>query len=275
MQLITPTKPLLAGLLLLGATQAHATLTSYNVNGVDLVYSSVSDVTWTKDASLLRSMFVSQGFNNVVGDIIATSPTITNTPNLLNPTGVYTIRASDFDSYGVTTWFGAMTYVNYLNSINYAGSNQWRLPTVIDTGSLGCNFANSGTDCGFNVAGNGSAAGNELSELYYQELGGKGYYSSNGALQSGYGMPNTATFDNERWGYWSGTEYMPSPLAAWMFSNDDGLQTYFNMDALLNVWVVSPGQISVVPEPDSFALLFSGLSLLGLLTARRKSYSTS
>lgn len=70
-----------AASLLLASLNAHAELTSYNPNGVDLVYSSVSDVTWTKDANLLGSMIASRGFDTVVNEIIAASPIITNTPN--------------------------------------------------------------------------------------------------------------------------------------------------------------------------------------------------
>ena len=112
---------------------AQATLINYTNDGKELVYSTVSDVTWTKDANLLGALFASQGFNTVVNAIIAASPTISNLPNPISPTGIYTLSASDFNSSGGVTWFGAMGYVNYLNSINYGGSSQWRLPSWSNT----------------------------------------------------------------------------------------------------------------------------------------------
>ncbi|MFQ6332928.1 PEP-CTERM sorting domain-containing protein [Methylophilus sp. 3sh_L] len=271
MQLITPTKPLLAGLMLLAATQAHAKLTSYTANGTDLVYSSVSDVTWTKDANLLGSMFASQGFDTVVNAIIAASPTISNTPNFYSPTGTYIISASDFSSNGSTSWFGAIAYINYLNSISYAGGNQWHLPTIIDRGTPGCDFfAYSGTDCGYNSATNGTAKGDELAELYYQELGSLASKDIYGDNQPDYGIkdPNN-TFVNEQSSlYWSGTESAPNADGAWGFGTNYGYQSpSVKNDSFTNslfyAWAVSPGQIAAVPEPESVAMLLAGIGLLG------------
>jgi ABC-type sugar transport system substrate-binding protein len=44
-----------------------------------------------------------------------------------------------------------LAFINYLNSTSYGGTNQWRLPGMTDTGAAGCDFGNSGTDCGYNV----------------------------------------------------------------------------------------------------------------------------
>lgn len=94
---------------------AHATLTSYTVNGTDLVYSSVSDVTWTKDANLLSTWIGtssdndSNGTLDIIDAIIAASPTISNTPNFYDGyTGTYSLSSSDFSSDGKVSWFGAM-----------------------------------------------------------------------------------------------------------------------------------------------------------------------
>ena len=53
---------LTASLLLALAFNAQASLTSYNASGVDLVFSSVSDVTWTKDGNLLQTLGNTQGY---------------------------------------------------------------------------------------------------------------------------------------------------------------------------------------------------------------------
>lgn len=248
----SPIKPtLIAAALALGSMSlsAHATLTSYAANGKDLVYSSVSDVTWTKDGNLLGTLFASQGFNNVVSAIIAASPTISNTPNFLSPTGSYTLSASDFSTNGQTSWFGALAYVNYLNSIQYAGSNQWYLPTVVDT------------TLGYNTTTNGAAKGDELVELFYKELNGT----------AGNSIPNNPIFDNEQTSdYWSGTEYVPLPYHVWYLVTGNGFQDYDTKDGMLSAWAVSPGKVAAVPEPESVAMLLLGLGVLGGVLRRRR-----
>jgi hypothetical protein len=230
---------------------AQAALTSYTSGGQEVVYSSVSNVTWTKDANLLGSMITSQGFTTVVNNILSVSPTISNTPNFLSPTGTYSLASSiNFSIDGRVTWFGAMAFINYLNSTNYAGSNQWRLPTVANT------------SFGTNTATNGTTAGDELTELFYSELGG----TANRAI------PNTATFDNEQANaYWSGTEYASDPRGAWGFFTNGGAQGFDFKNRGYYAWAVSPGQIaapSAVPIPAAAWLFGSGL--VGLAGMRRR-----
>ncbi|MBF4991885.1 PEP-CTERM sorting domain-containing protein [Methylophilus sp. QUAN] len=257
-------KAVISGLIALNSLCAQATLTSYSSNGVDLVYSSVSDVTWTKDGNLLGSMIASQGFDTVVNAIIASSPTITNTPNgyisyndhsFYRLNSIYTVTESDFvDPTGLTTWWGAMAFANYLNSINYGGSSQWRLPTA----------AYIGNDA-YNTNTNGVIEGDELTELFYHELKGEPYYS----------VPDTITFDNETAIFWTGTELAADVLPfgryqAWAFINLYGFQFDKFKDASSHAWVVSSGQIAAVPEPDSLVMLLAGFGLLGIAIRRHK-----
>lgn len=247
MQLITTTKPLLAGVMLLVATHAHATLTNYTASGQEVVYSSVSNVTWTKDANLLGSMFASQGFNTVVNAIIAANPTI-NTPHYANPSGIYTLSDNDFVDNGRVTWFGALAFVNYLNKISYAGNNQWRLPSVIvETEGV--------------IRGNNIAFGNEYFELFYEEL--------NGA--TGNNIPDSVFFDNEQMrGYWTGKEHNLNPNTAWMFYSQLGEQNNRGKQLQGFVWAITQGQITSVPEPDSLAMLLLGLGVMGNVVRRRR-----
>lgn len=245
---------------------AQATLTSYTANGVDLVYSSVSDVTWTKDGNLLGSLMAAStdndgnGFLDVIDAIVALAPKIATKqiPGYL-PDGIYNLTPSEFSSDGRTTWFGAVAYVNYLNSINYAGSNQWYLPTV------------ENATVGYNTNINGTNKGDELVELYYQELGSKGAYDANGNLQQNYGLEDRENkFINEKsYAYWSGTPDISSPYYdAWVFLTDSGQQNT-NSDVLFYSWAVTPGQISPVPAPEAAWLFATGLPIIGV-TARRK-----
>lgn len=269
---------LLASALLLGSLNAQAELTSYNNEGVDLVYSSVSNVTWTKDANLFATFVNAQGFDNLVNAIIAASPVIYDTPNLYDypvaNSGERTLsRNPDFfrsGGLGLISWWGAKGFVNYLNSISYGGSDDWRLPTVTDIGKVGCYGGNNGSDCGYNVATNGTSAGDELAELYYTELGGKGAISTSGAAQTGFGLPNTNTFDNEQRSYWSGTENPLSNTQALMFYTSNGEQGSFTKLGGRYVWAVTSGQIAAVPEPESFAMLLAGLGVLGFATRRKQ-----
>jgi hypothetical protein len=233
---------------------AQATLTRYTANDMGVVYSSVSDVTWTKDGNLLGSMFTTQGFDTVVDAIIAASPTITNTPSNINLSGIYTISSTDFMADGRTSWFGAMAFINYLNNIEYAGSDQWRLPTIV-------NFT-----IGYNTPSNGSTTGSEYSELFYQELG------------SGAALPInlTPTFINEQVGYyWSGTEYANDSNISWFYNMHGGRQTATYKYFYLYAWAVSPGKFAwgepiAVPEPERVALLIPGLGLIGIVLRRRR-----
>ncbi len=237
-------KAILAASIALISFNAHATLTSYNVNGVDLVYSSVSDVTWTKNANLIYSMINDIGFDELVSDVIAAN----NTTNLA-------LSASDFENspiarYGWVSWAGGMAFANYLNSISYGGRNNWRLPTVANT------------NIGWDLTTNDNVSGDELSELFYKELGGS-------ALDK---LPDTPIFDNEQFdAYWTGTEFSANSENAWIFMNNEGNQQVISKtDFRIYAWFVSPSQVATVPEPENLSMLFAGLGLVSLLANRKK-----
>ncbi|WP_229008446.1 DUF1566 domain-containing protein [Methylophilus sp. Leaf408] len=240
-------KFLIAGLIALNSLSANAELTPFNSNGVDLVYSSVSDVTWTKDANLIYSMINDIGFNELVSNVIAANST-TNSP----------LSVSDFENsplarYGWVSWAGGMAFANYLNTINYGGRNNWRLPTVANT------------NIGWGLTTNDNVRGDELSELFYKELGGS-------ALDK---LPDTPIFDNEQFdAYWTGTEFSANSKNAWIFMNNEGNQQVISKTNFrIYAWFISPGQTSAVPESKSVLMLFAGLGLIGLVARRRNCYS--
>ncbi|WP_081726689.1 PEP-CTERM sorting domain-containing protein [Methylophilus sp. 5] len=247
--------------------QANAALVSYTSDGADLVYSSISDVSWTKDAHLLSSMISNSGYSTVVDAILTANAGVTfgSTP--------YTLSNADFSNVGETSWWGAMAFVHYLNTINYAGSDAWRLPTVTDIGNDGCNWSLGGTDCGYNAATNGTAAGDEMAELYYKELNGQAYSGEH----SQYHGINSPLFSNVQSFYWTGTELITDPNNAFIFFATYGDQsTYMKNSTVWYAWAVSPGSVipvdvpTAVPEPETNALLLAGLGLILMFAVLRK-----
>jgi hypothetical protein len=52
------------------------------------------------------------------------------------------------DHNGRMTWYEA---TGWAEDLVFGGYDDWRLPSVIDSGTPGCKFAFSGTDCGHDV----------------------------------------------------------------------------------------------------------------------------
>lgn len=244
-------------LLSLFSSHSHAALTNFSSNGSEVVYSSAGNITWTKDANLLGSMINAQGFSTVVNSILGAY------------SGSYTLTSSDFQINGSATWYGAGAFVNYLNSISYAGTDQWRLPEIIDIGTPGCSFPLNNVDCGYNV----DTSTGEMAKLYYDELGAKAIKDTKGNYQFDVaGIPDTGFFDNEvRDIYWSSPESL-NPSGAWIFATDDGVQLDgYSRTSHSYIWAVTSALISPVPEVDNVAMLMAGLGLIGFITRRKRS----
>lgn len=221
-------------------------LTPYSSAGQSLVYSSVSDITWTGDANLLGTLEADNP--NLIDTIISTIGSINDTPNYFDTpfySGHHLLSTADFGANGLVNWFGAQAYVSYLNTINYAGSNQWALPS-----------AGASPQRGYNQTGT------QFGQLFYDELGGTAYNN----------IPNTANFTNEQaYAYWPGTEYAFNSGVAWLFLTYGGYQDYDFKDIQLYAWAVSPGQVSAVPVPGAVWLF--GTGLLGLLGLKRRGHA--
>ncbi len=225
-------------LLALGST-AQAALLGRDLNGspgsFEAYYDTVLDITWLADANLADT-------------------------NAFGVTGIL--------SDGGMTWDKANEWIAAMNSAAYLGINDWRLPTVTDTGTPGCDFAYTGTDCGWNV----DLSTGEMAHMFYSTLGNTGFYDTGGSPtgcspSSPWCLTNDGPFSNLQPDvYWLGTPYAPNPSLAWLFNLTAGRQYYDSKSYYDYAWAVRPGD--VVPVPAAVWLLGSGLGVLGLVRRR-------
>ena len=135
-------------------------------------------------------------------------------------------------------------------NLDYQGFTDWRLPSMDVNGDTTVVDCSSATEV--------ACRDNEYGYMYYQNLGGT--FGSNLTGDQG-------PFTNVQPSYWSGTEFAPKPLSAWVFFFDLGIQGIVNKGGVSYAWAVRPGDVASVPEPGSVVLM--GVGLLGLGLARR------
>jgi MYXO-CTERM domain-containing protein len=185
---------------------------------------------------------------------------------------------ANMNANGPMTWGAATAWAGALTT---GGFTDWRLPTIIDSGSAGCNSSDAGgTDCGYNVQNQVGDAFSEWADLYYTTLGNKafcppGNATCAGGPQAGWGLTNTAYFQNMRASaYWSGTAYVsPGSGSAWDFYTQDGYQGDDGTGVALYAVAVRSGDVlreaGTVPEPQTLALALLALGA-AVVTSRRR-----
>lgn len=165
---------------------------------------------------------------------------------------------------GLMNWYEAKDWITFLNSSNYLGYNDWRLPLVLPVNGSSYNYAysrNGSTDQGYNI----TSPNSELSYLYYVELGNTGTYAADGTFL-GSSPINSGPFINNSYVYWTNT-------AGIVFNFNGGVQ--FSESPLVDwhdVWLVRT--IVSAPEPKTIFLMSAGLILISLI-GRQKSADNS
>lgn len=175
----------------------------------------------------------------------------------------------DANANGVRDWVEADLWAN---DLVFGGYSDWRLPTMIDTGAIGCDEANSGTDCGYNVqTKSGSTVYSEIAHLFHETLGNKSAVDGGGSPQSG-GLTNTGDFlGMQNNTYWIGLPYINRESAdAWYFNMSLGFQNHLGTENQFYAMAVRVGDIASVPEPQTPALILLALTAAAAVRRRVK-----
>ncbi|MCV2363278.1 DUF1566 domain-containing protein [Paucibacter sp. DJ1R-11] len=175
---------------------------------------------------------------------------------------------SNMNLGGRMTWAAANAWIATLNTSNYAGHNDWRLPTL-NLADTSCSSA-----VGSVYYGQGCTGG-ELSGLFVTKLGNKGGESVlNQVGDTAEQIANLALFSNVGSGaYWSGTEQVGYhggvSVGTWSFYTTVGTQLgNLKTNASYAVAVRPVDVAASVPEPQTLALAL--LALGATVVARRR-----
>mgnify|MGYP002713086005 CR=1 FL=1 len=224
------------------SSTSHASLID---GGNGLVYDTVLDITWLTDANLALS-------------------------NTFGVTGM------DVDGY--MTWDTGMDWISAMNTANYMGYSDWRMPTVTPVNGVNFQYIvsyDASTDKGFN----NDTTANELSHLFYSTLGNTGQCSEASTPETGciyntgFGLSNTGPFENmSSFRYWTNVTREDASWRAFDFSMGGGQTGTGAKDGAKQVWAVLDGDVAgLMPVPVPAAAWLFGSGLIGLLTIARRS----
>ena len=159
---------------------------------------------------------------------------------------------------GQSSWTVAQEQIVILNSQNYLGFNDWRLPTTpLQDPACSSSDGTNGFGC----------TGSEMGHLFYEELGG----SAGSSILNVSNSQLTLFTDVQPGYYWSSTlsPIFPGPFT---FVFGSGAQDASNnYDSPYYSWLVRSGDVNAVPVPASALLFASGLLALGVRMTRKAS----
>ncbi|NJD04954.1 MAG: DUF1566 domain-containing protein [Methylococcaceae bacterium] len=212
--------------------------------GNGLVKDTDLGVTWMQDANLFFTR-TGSGLQpakaaKLVDAIIAA------VPEVLDGKVVHQIASGDFNTgNGQMNWWAAQAWVRYLNSINYKGFDNWRLPMLRPVNGIAFRYkfsCDGSTDYGKNNTEKNVTA-SELGHVFYNELGNLSDTDTSCALrQTGYGVTNRGPFRNLKNAvYWTGRKFKRYPENAWHFHTYNGGQGNDYKGVQFYVWPVRTG----------------------------------
>ena len=178
---------------------------------------------------------------------------------------------------GAKSWAENLQFYDVVRNVNY---DDWRLASNSPEGHpfhYGWWFA-----VGDENATQGPPS--ELSHMYYSNLGLHGYRSSNGGQWgSDFGIFGNGTLSGQNnvglvmnlqaGEYLSDAAPAPYPYnRPWTFSTNTGNHQLRLSGELHFSWAVRDGDVAVtaIPEPETYALMLSGLGLIGFELRRRQ-----
>ena len=178
------------------------------------------------------------------------------------------LQEADLFNFG--DWYDAMDWIAGLNSSNYLGYNDWRLPKTLPINGTTYDYALSldgSTDFGYNI----TSPNSEMSYMFYVELGNLGYYDTSGSSpQPGWGTNEKSFFADLRDGlHFSATEYAPDTSKAWYFYFGWGATGSVSKDGDYRAWAVRDVS-TPVPEPGTGTIFLLGSGLAGMVVLCRR-----
>ncbi len=229
---IKTTRALCTGIILLGITSTASAELQTRLDG-RAVYDTDLNITWMSDANLALTNQFGLSLSTIVSD---------DTANTVGSTGAMTFTNANF-------WIGGM------NTANYLGFNDWRLPTATNA-----------------VRGESFNPDTEMGHLFISEFGGTFGTSifTNGT------QAELDKFTNIKAGsYWTGTPTPPGGRTIFSFTFSGGDLGESDRSNNLATWAVRTGDVGGgavdVPEPAGLGLLVGGaMGLLGFTKRRRR-----
>jgi len=216
--------------------------------GGGLIYDDVLDITWLQNANYAAAELSDARINDIISAVGSVDG--------------HMLIMSDFEYYGghrtgEMSWWGAVAWADQLI---YGGYDDWRLPGTDDsiinpTGSFG--YQGPDQNGNYNYRDGFNMVNSEMGYLYYETLGNKGLYATDGTNpQPGWGLQNTGPFMNlQANDYWSGSEFAHYTVDAWYMTFQNGFQNVSSKDGnRLFTWAVRDGDVEVIPAPSAVIL---------------------